>query len=66
MAVVDLIARQMVLVALEAAERRFIAREAELIEAGRLAEAHGAHEYVRWCHRAWEAEMKDPQPKGPD
>lgn len=63
--VADIIARAAVLEAIESAEARFIDREHRATEEGRYAEAQGAHEYVKWCHRAWEAEFNDPQPKGP-
>ena len=62
-AVTDLIARNAVLAALEAAEKRFTKREETARATGNNVEADGAHRYALWCHRAYEAERKNPQPR---
>jgi hypothetical protein len=59
----DLAARQSVLTAIEAAELRFIERERQATERGLHFEAAMCHRYVIWCHRAWEAEYRNPEPE---
>jgi hypothetical protein len=59
----DLLAKHAVLEAIGNAEKRFRRKERDLENEGRLAEAQGAHEYVKWCHRAWKAEYHDMKPK---
>jgi hypothetical protein len=61
----DLAARQAVLNAIEAAELRFLERERQATERGLHFEAALCHRYVSWCHRAYEAESRNPQPAEP-
>ena len=59
----DLAARVSVLTAIENAERRFLKRADDADQLGHHAEAQGAMEYAKWCHRAWLVEYHDPKPE---